>query len=102
MKKFIEELKRRNVIKASLAYLVVAWILLQVATTLLDIVHSPEWVIQSFTGILIIGLPIWIIISWIYDITPQGIEKTAKDSGSELVTQATNKRLNVFIIVVCQ
>jgi adenylate cyclase len=62
MKKFIEELKRRNVIKASLAYLVIAWVLLQVATTLLDIIHSPEWVIQTLTVILILGLPIWIII----------------------------------------
>jgi TolB-like protein/Tfp pilus assembly protein PilF len=99
MNKFIEELKRRNVIKASLAYLVVAWVLLQVVSTLLEIVDAPEWAIQAFTIILIVGLPIWIIISWIYEITPEGIEKTAKDSGSELVTQATNKRLNVFIIV---
>jgi len=99
MKNFIEELKRRNVIKASLAYLVIAWVLLQVATTLLDIIHSPEWVIQAFTGILILGLPIWIIISWIYEITPEGIEKTDEVSENELVTQVTNKRLNVFIIV---
>jgi len=99
LKKFIEELKRRNVIKATIAYLVVAWVLLQVASILLPIINAPEWVLQLITVILTIGLPVWIIISWIYDITPQGIEKTAKDSGSEIVNQITNKRLNVFIIV---
>ena len=99
MKKFIEELKRRNVIKSAIAYLVVAWILLQVANLLLDTFNSPDWTKQAFTIFLAVGLPIWIIISWIYDITPKGIEKTAKDSGNEIVNQATNKRLNVFIIV---
>ena len=55
MKKFIEELKRRNVIKASLAYLVVAWILLQVFTVLLPIVDAPDWVLKSITLLLAIG-----------------------------------------------
>ena len=94
-----QELKRRNVIKSALAYLVVAWILLQVFQLLLPIVNAPDWVLKGITLIIAIGLPIWIVISWIYDLTPKGIEKTAKDSGSELVAQATNKRLNVFIIV---
>lgn len=94
-----QELKRRNVIKSALAYLVVAWILLQVFQLLLPIVNAPDWVLKGITLVIAIGLPIWIVISWIYDLTPKGIEKTAKDSGSELVAQATNKRLNVFIIV---
>ena len=54
---------------------------------------------KGITLIMAIGLPVWIIISWIYDITPKGLEKTTKDSESELIAQATNKRLNVFIIV---
>jgi TolB-like protein/Tfp pilus assembly protein PilF len=99
MSKFFEELKRRNVIKSALAYLVVAWILQQVFTNLLPLVGAPDWALKGITLLLAIGLPIWIVVSWIYELTPQGIEKTTKDSGSELVTQATNKRLNAFIIV---
>lgn len=98
MKKFIEKLKRRNVIKATIAYLVFAWLILQVFSILLPILNAPEWVLQALTMILAIGLPIWVIISWFYQITPEGIEKTTDDSGSELVGQATNKRLNAFII----
>jgi TolB-like protein len=87
------------VIKASLAYLVIAWVLLQVFQFLLPMLGAPEWLLSTLTLIIAIGLPIWIIISWIYEITPEGIEKTAKVSENELVTEITNKRLNVFIIV---
>jgi len=73
MNKFLNELKRRNVIKATIAYLVVAWIIIQVAIAVLPTFGAPEWVTQAIIIILAIGLPIWIIISWIYDITPQGI-----------------------------
>jgi TolB-like protein len=60
---------------------------------------APEWILPTLTLIMAIGLPIWIIISWIYEVTPEGIEKTAKVSENELVTEITNKRLNIFIIV---
>lgn len=98
MSKFFHELKRRNVIKSTIAYLVVAWVLLQVFTVLLPILKAPEWVLQMVTLILAIGLPIWIIISWVYDITPQGIEKTSDDLNNDLSRHASNKRLNAFII----
>lgn len=98
MGKFIEELKRRNVLKSALAYLVVAWVLIQVFTTLLPIVDAPEWIIKGLTFLLAIGLPIWIVISWIYNISPEGITKTTKEPEDELVRNITNKRLNAFLI----
>jgi hypothetical protein len=98
MNKFLQELKRRNVIKSSLAYLVIAWVLLQVFQFLLPMLGAPEWILPTLTLIMAIGLPVWIIVSWIYEITPEGIEKTAKVSENELVTEITNKRLNIFII----
>jgi serine/threonine-protein kinase len=98
MSKFIKELKRRNVIKSTIAYLVVAWMLLQVFTLLLPIIGAPEWIVQGITLVLAIGLPIWIIVSWVYDLTPQGLEKTSDDPQNDLVRHATNKRLNAFII----
>ena len=75
-----------------------AWVLLQVFTVLLPIVNAPDWILKGITLILAIGLPIWIIVSWVYDITPQGIEKTNDDSSNDLSRHATNKRLNAFII----
>jgi len=98
MSKFLNELKRRNVIKSTIAYLVVAWVLLQVFTVLLPILSAPDWILKGLTLLLAIGLPIWIIVSWIYDLTPQGIEKTSDVSKNDLSRHATNKRLNAFII----
>ena len=60
MKKFIEELKRRNVLKSALAYLIIAWVLIQVFTTLLPIVDAPDWILKTLTFLLALGLPIWI------------------------------------------
>jgi len=99
MSKFFNELKRRNVIKSTIAYLIIAWIVIQVALAVLPTFGAPDWIIQAIIIILAIGLPIWIIISWIYDFTPKGIEKTDEDSESRVISQITNKRLNVFIIV---
>ena len=102
MSKFFNELKRRHVIKSAIAYLVVAWVILQVGSFLLDTFNSPDWVAQALTVFLIIGLPIWLVISWIYDLTPRGFEKTTDESESpedQLIAQVTSKRLNTFIIV---
>jgi serine/threonine-protein kinase len=99
MAKFIEELKRRNVLKSAAAYLVVAWVLIQVFTTLLPIVDAPEWILKALTFLLAIGLPIWIVVSWIYNLSPEGIKKTTQEADDELVRKITNKRLNAFLIV---
>ena len=102
MSKFFKELKRRHVIKSAIAYMVVAWVILQVGSLLLDIFNAPDWVQQALTIFLIIGLPIWLVISWIYDFTPRGFEKTTDESESpedQLIAQVTGRRLNTFIIV---
>jgi TolB-like protein len=99
MSQFINELKRRNVIKASIAYVVVAWILLQAVSIILPIVNAPEWVLKMFTFFLAIGFPIWVIFSWVYEVTPEGLKKTAQVSKNQSVTTTTNKRLNILILV---
>ena len=97
--KFFEELKRRNVIKATIAYVVVAWILLQLIATILPIFEAPPWVFKTLTFIIAICLPIWIIFSWVYEVTPEGLKKTAKISKEQSITAATNKRLNIIILI---
>ena len=98
MKKFIEELKRRNVLKSALAYLIIAWVLIQVFTTLLPIVDAPDWILKTLTFLLALGLPIWIVVSWIYNLSPEGITKTTREADDVVVRQITNKRLNAFLI----
>lgn len=99
MKNFLEELKRRNVIKAALAYLVIAWILLQVASIVLPIAGSPEWVLKTFTFFLVLGFPIWVVLSWIYEVTPGGIKKTERFEQNTSIVSETNSRLNKVLVV---
>lgn len=99
MSKFIEELKRRNVIKASIAYLVVTWILLQLLSILLPIIETPDWVLKTLTLLMAMGFPIWVIFSWVYEVTPKGIKKTTSVSIDQSITAKTNKRLNILIII---
>lgn len=98
MNKFLNELKRRNVIKSTIAYLVVAWIIIQVALAVLPTFGAPEWLTQAIIILLAIGLPIWIVISWVYDLTPEGIQKTPEKAEKQIHKQLINKRLNAFII----
>jgi TolB-like protein len=97
--KLFDELKRRNVIKATIAYIVVAWVLLQVITSVLPNFGAPTWVLKTLMFLIAIGLPIWIIFSWVYEITPEGLKKTVKVSKDKSITEATNKRLNIVIII---
>ncbi len=98
--KFLDELKRRNVIKATMAYLVVAWVLIQVLTNILPVFQAPPWVLKTLMILLAIGLPVWMVFSWVYDVTPEGIKKTADAASDESVTATTNKRLNILILIL--
>ena len=98
--KFLDELKRRNVIKATMAYIVVAWVFIQVMTNILPVFQAPPWVMQTLMILIAIGLPIWMFFSWVYEVTPDGIKKTADVSTDESITATTNKRLNILILIV--
>ena len=97
--KFFEELKRRNVFKETFAYLVVSWVLLQVASLILPIVDAPDWVLKTLTFFLVLGLPVWIFFSWAYQITPEGFEKTKNLSEGQSATLQSNRRLNILILI---
>ena len=74
---FFAELKRRNVYKVAVAYAVVAWLLMQVASQILPFFEIPNWVVRLVILLLIIGFPIALIIAWVFETTPEGIKRTA-------------------------
>ena len=99
MSKFIEELKRRNVIKAAIAYVVVAWVILQVLSIVLPSIGAPEWVMKTLMILMVIGFPVWVLISWVYEVTPEGLKKTKKNTEDRGISEVTNKRLNILILI---
>lgn len=98
MKRIIQELQRRNVIKSALAYLVFAWIITQVASIILPTFGAPVYLVRTIIFILVIGFPFWLIFAWVYEITPDGIKKTVAVVPEESITPQTSNRLNKIII----
>ncbi len=74
---FISELKRRNVLRAAFAYAVVWWLLVQVAGLLLDAFNAPDWIFSSFIILLAIGFPVAVILSWFFELTTDGLVRSA-------------------------
>jgi TolB-like protein/Tfp pilus assembly protein PilF len=73
---FFSELKRRNVYKVAVAYAVVSWLLIQIATQVFPFFEIPNWVVRLVVLLLIIGFPIALIIAWAFETTPEGIKRT--------------------------
>ena len=73
---FFAELKRRNVYKVAVAYAVVAWLLMQVASQIFPFFEIPNWVVRLVVVLLVIGFPIALIIAWAFEVTPEGIKRT--------------------------
>ena len=96
-RKLISELNRRNVIKSTIAYLAVAWVIIQIASTILPTFNSPDYTLKIIIYLLSAGLPIWIGFSWIYDLTPEGFKKSNDYTINEEFNRLTNRRLNKII-----
>jgi TolB-like protein len=96
---FFNELKRRNVFRMGAAYVVVAWVLLQAIDFALDIISAPNWVMQVFFIAAVAGLPLVLIFSWIFEMTPDGIKLESEIDRSQSVTPQTGRKLDRTIIV---
>lgn len=95
---FFDELKRRNVFRVGIAYLVVAWLVLQVADVVINNVGAPGWVFQIIMLVLGIGFPIVLIFAWAFEMTPEGIKKEKDVDRSQSITNKTGRKLDFTII----
>ena len=93
----LSELQRRNVFKSTVAYLAVSWVIIQIASILLPAFDAPDYAMKVLIAILGVGLVLWIMFSWIYDLTPQGIQKTGANETDEAVYSNNSRRLNRVI-----
>ena len=94
LKKYIAELKRRNVFKPAITYLIVAWIIAQVSDIVLPTFNAPPYIMKALIIILIIGFPLNLILAWIYELTPRGIKKTKNMEAETSISAQTNAILN--------
>src|SRR5437762_6860844 len=97
---FFAELKRRNVIRFAGLYLVGAWLLTQVASTVLPMFGAPDWLPRSIVVLLAIGFVPALILSWVFELTPDGLKREAELPPEQSIAPQTARRMDRMIIVV--
>lgn len=98
MSGFLSELKRRNVIRMAGLYLVGAWLVTQVAATLLPVFEAPGWVMKTVVGILAVGFIPAMIFAWIFEMTPDGLKRDGDAAPDAVYAPAKAKRMERMII----
>jgi TolB-like protein len=96
---FFEELKRRNVFRVAIGYVITVWLLLQVVDLVLENVNAPDWVMQVFMLALAIGFPLAIFFAWAFEMTPEGVKREADVDRSQSITRETAHSMNRNIII---
>ena len=95
---FFTELKRRRVYSVAVAYVVVAWLLIQVATQVFPFFSIPNWVVRLVVLLAIIGFSIAVVCAWAFEITPEGIK--LEGDADRRITRKTGRKLTALIVVV--
>src|SRR5437763_6065474 len=97
MKEFFAELKRRNVYKVAVAYGVVAWLLIQIATQVFPFFEIPNWAVRLVVLLVVIGFPIALMIAWAFESTPEGIKRTAV---ADAAREHSRGKAWIYIVIV--
>lgn len=98
LKWFLSELRRRNVYKSALAYIVTGWVILQVLAIILPSFKLPLSIIKITVFVLVVGFPFWLVFSWVYELTQDGLKRTVEVKFTESKTPQTGNRLNKIIL----
>ena len=97
---FLQELKRRNVVRVAILYVVASWLLLQAADLLFDAMNVPEAWLRFLIAILVLGFPFVLIFSWVFELTPEGVKREKDIDREQSVTPQTGQRINTVIVVL--
>jgi len=96
----LQELKRRNVFRVGVAYVIVSWLIVQVIETISEPLGLPDWTEAFFIVLVLAGLPLVILFAWAFELTPEGLKKTGEVDKDSSVTANTGRKLNYAIIGV--
>jgi TolB-like protein/Tfp pilus assembly protein PilF len=97
-KNFFAELKRRNVYKVAIAYGVVAWLLMQVASQIFPFFEIPNWAVRLVVLLLILGFPIALVLAWAFELTPEGIKLT--ESADREAAKPSRNRAWIYVVIL--
>ena len=98
MSNLFEELKRRNVVRVGIAYLIMGWIIMQIVDVLAQTLVLPEWFGRAVLVLLLVGLPLALFFSWAFELTSEGLKKTEEVDADASITHSTGRKLDRMII----
>lgn len=97
---FFAELKRRNVYRVAVAYAIIAWLLVQIATQTFPFFAIPNWVVRLVVFLVVLGFPVALVFAWIFELTPEGLKRTEDIAPHQSITRRTGQKLDFVIIGV--
>ena len=97
---FFSELKRRNVLRMGVLYIVVSWLALQISDVIFDPLGVPSWVFRLLMSLLALGFPFALMFSWIFELTPEGLKLERDIDRSQSIVHQTGHRMNTVIVVL--
>lgn len=97
---FFAELKRRNVVRVGIAYVIVGWLLAQIAEFAAVHFGAPDWALKAFVAFVVLGLPLMLLFAWAFEITPEGIKLEKHVDREKSITAQTGRKIDFIIIVV--
>ena len=95
---FVQELKRRNVFRVGIAYLIAAWLIAQATELALDSFGAPGWVIKTVLLLLVAGFPIALLFAWAFELTPEGLKREKDVDRAESITPTTGRKIDFLVI----
>ena len=96
----VSELKRRNVLRMAVLYVLAAWLLMQIAEVVVSLAALPTWIGRATLVLLTLGFPIALIFSWFYEITPEGLALERDVPRHESITRITGRRIDFIVIAL--
>ena len=97
---FFTELKRRNVVRVGAAYVVLGWVLAQVAEFAFDTFGAPDWALKTVVIVLLLGLPLVLFFAWAFELTPEGIKRDEDVDRSQSTVTQSGRKIDRAIIAV--
>jgi TolB-like protein/Tfp pilus assembly protein PilF len=95
---FFQELKRRNVFRVAIVYVVVSWLLMQIGDVMFPALRLPDWTPTLLVAFLILGFPLVVVFAWAFELTPDGVTRTKEVPEDQSITADTGRKINYMII----
>jgi serine/threonine-protein kinase len=100
MRDFFGEIKRRNVFRVALVYIVAGWLTMQVVDVMFPALQLPQWMVTAVAALVLIGFPFALIFAWAFEITPEGLKREKDVDRSSSITPQTGRKLNQAALII--